>query len=300
MRQRLLKRAKVDGDEFEYMLVRYANERLLYRLSKSQFRDCYVLKGATLFSIWAKTPHRPTRDVDLLGYGEPAIERLEREFRTIAAQEVEPDGIMFKRDSVRAEMIREGQAYEGVRVTMKAALSAAIIAVQVDVGFGDSTEPGLVEEDLPTLLEFPAPRLRAYRPETVVAEKLEAMVKLGIANSRMKDFYDLYAMSQTMTFDRGDLNTAIRSTFERRRTALPKGPPTALTDAFANHAAKQAQWRGFANRRGDDVVGLSLADVVTALRGFILPVVDTRYDAAWIQATWTPGQGWESAEPLEG
>lgn len=282
------------------MLVRYANERLLYRLGKSQFRDRYVLKGATLFAIWAEIPHRPTRDVDLLGYGEFAIERLEREFREIATQEVEPDGIKFKPASVKGEQIREGQAYEGVRVTMKAELAGIAILVQVDVGFGDSTEPGLIEENLPTLLEFPAPRLRAYRPETVVAEKLEAMVKLGIANSRMKDFYDLYVMSQTMTFERGDLSKALRSTFERRRTPLPKEPPTALTDTFANDAAKQAQWRGFASRSGEDVVRLSLAEVISVLREFLLPVMDTLDDAASIQAVWSPGRGWQSAKPQEG
>ncbi len=273
------------------MLVRYANERLLYRLSKSEFRDRYVLKGATLFAIWSYAPHRPTRDIDLLGYGELAIGRLEDEFRRIAAQEVEPDGMAFEPASVRGEMIREGQAYEGVRLTMRAELAGAVISVRVDIGFGDSTEPGLVEGELPPLLDFPAPRLKTYRPETVVAEKFEAMVKLGIANSRMKDFYDLYVMSRAMTFDRSDLSRAVRSTFERRGTALPKEPPAGLTDAFAADAARQAQWRGFANRSGGSAAELEFADIVAALREFLLPMVGAA-DAGLPPQAWISGEGW--------
>ena len=291
VRQRLLNRAKADNEEFEYTLVRYAKERLLFRLSMSQFRDRYVLKGATLFAIWVETPHRPTRDIDLLGYGEIDIGRLEREFRRIATQEVEPDGMTFDTATVKAEMIREGQAYEGVRVTMGAELAGAVISVQVDVGFGDSTEPGLVEAELPTLLGFPAPRLKAYRPETVVAEKFEAMVKLGIANTRMKDFLDLYVMSRTMTFDRGTLANAMQSTFERRRTPFPEGIPTALTEAFTTDPAKQAQWRGFAKRSGGDVADLELADIVAALREFLLPIMRT-LDTSSSYQTWAPGEGW--------
>ena len=291
VRQRLLNRAKAAGEEFDYILVRYANERLLYRLSKSQFRGRYVLKGATLFAVWAATPHRPTRDVDLLGYGEIAIERLEDEFREIATQRVEPDGMTFNPSSVKGEQIREGQAYEGVRLTMTAELAGAVIPIQVDIAFGDSTEPGLIDEELPTLLDFPAPRLKAYRPETVVAEKFEAMVKLGIANSRMKDFYDLYVMSRTMKFERGTLASAIESAFKRRRTSLPEATPTALTEAFTTDAAKQMQWRGFVRRSGGDVAGLELANVVAALRPFLLPMMRT-LDAASSPQTWVPGEGW--------
>lgn len=291
VRQRLLNRAQAAGEEFEYMLVRYANERLLYRLSKSPFRDRYVLKGATLFAIWAATPHRPTRDVDLLGYGELSIERLDREFRKIATQEVEPDGMTFNPASVKGEQIREGQAYEGVRVTMKAELAGTVISVQVDIGFGDSTEPGLIEAELPTLLDFPAPPLKAYRPETVVAEKFEAMVKLGIANSRMKDFYDLYVISRTMTFERGTLANAIQPKFERRRIPSPEGMPTALTETLTTDVAKQTQWRGFANRSGGDVAELELADIVAALREFLVPMMRTP-DAGSAPQTWVPGEGW--------
>jgi predicted nucleotidyltransferase component of viral defense system len=291
VRQRLLNRARADGEEFEYTLVRYANERLLYRLSKSPFRDTYVLKGAMLFAIWAETPHRPTRDVDLLGYDTIDLQRLEREFRDIATHEVELDGIKFKPGTVKAEQIRDGQAYEGVRITMKAELAGAAISVQVDIGFGDSTEPGLIEEELPTLLEFPPPRLRAYRPETVVAEKFEAMVKLGIANSRMKDFYDLYVMSRSMTFDRATLASAIRATFERRQTTLPVGVPTALADDFATDAAKLAQWRAFTNRSGGDASRLSLPDVIAGIREFLLPLVDVEHDAS-SGRSWEPASGW--------
>ncbi len=281
------------------MLVRYANERLLYRLSKSPFRDKYVLKGATLFAIWAETPHRPTRDIDLLGYGDLAIERLEDEFRKIATHDVEADGIKFKPATVKGEQIREGQTYEGARITLTADLAGAVIPIQVDVGFGDSTEPGLIDETLPTILELPAPCLRAYRPETVIAEKFETMVKLGIANSRMKDFYDIYVMSRTMKFDRATLANAIRATFERRQTPLPEETPTALTEAFAADAGKQGQWRGFANRSGGAILDLALADVVGVIAEFLLPILEPLTEAAPAQAVWIPGQGWQATTSHE-
>lgn len=291
VRQRLLSRAKADGVEFEYMLVRYANERLLCRLGCSAYREMYALKGATLFATWAAEVHRPTRDIDLLGFGDPDMRRLEEEFREIAAQPVEADGIVFPPDSLAGERIREGQRYEGVRVSLIAELGSARVTVQVDVGFGDATEPGLRDETLPTLLDLPAPRVRAYRPETVVAEKLQAMVELGIANSRMKDFYDVYLMARTMTFGGRDLSAAVRATFERRATRIPRSLPTALTDEFATDAAKTAQWRAFARRTGASDVP-PLEQVVEELRGFLSPVLE-RADGAMEDAVWRPGRGWE-------
>ena len=203
VRQRLLNRARERSEDFNHLLTRYANERLLFRLAESAHRDEFVLKGATLFELWHDAVYRATRDVDLLGFGEPAVERVQAVFRELCAVDVEPDGLRFLEGSVRAERIRDAQEYGGVRVRLTADLDGARIALQVDIGFGDIVTPGVVEAEFPTLLDFPAPRLRTYPRETVVAEKFEAVVRLGIANTRMKDFYDLWAMATTFAFDWG-------------------------------------------------------------------------------------------------
>ena len=167
VRQRLLNRARDGREDFNFVLTRYANERLLYRLGVSGFRDQFVLKGAVLFEVWSASPHRATRDVDLLGFGEPAEEAVRSVFRTLCAVEVPPDGIRFRVGSVRTDPIRDGQPASGIRVRLAADLHRARINLQVDVGFDDVVTPGVVEADFPTLLDFPAPQLQAYPRETV-------------------------------------------------------------------------------------------------------------------------------------
>jgi hypothetical protein len=193
VRQRLLNLAHQTKQDFGLLLMKYALERLLYRLSVSPHRDIFVLKGALLFDLWTHQPYRPTRDLDLLGCGDSSLERYRKLFSEICTQTVEDDGVSFFADTVTAERIRDDEDYEGVRLVLQARLGAARISLQIDIGFGDVITPSPVEVEYPTLLDFPAPKLRAYPKETVVAEKFEAMVKLGIANSRMKDFYDLFA-----------------------------------------------------------------------------------------------------------
>lgn len=191
VRVRLLKAAKDSGEEFNYALTRYAHERLLARLAASKHAAKFVLKGAMLFRVWSSAMHRPTKDLDLLGSGAPDLERVAKIFAEVCTASVEDDGIVFDTKSVHAARIKEDADYEGVRVTMRGMLGTARLDVQVDVGFGDAITPGPIEVDFPTMLAMPAPRVRAYPKETVVAEKLEAMVHLGMANSRMKDFFDL-------------------------------------------------------------------------------------------------------------
>ena len=197
-------------------------------MAESAHRDQFVLKGATLFELWYEAVYRATRDVDLLGVGEPAVGRMQETFQELCMLDVEPDGLQFLDASVRAEHIRDGQAYGGVRVRLVADLDGVRIAVQVDVGFGDAVTPGVVEAEFPTLLDSPAPHLRVYPRETVVAEKFEAVVRLGIANTRMKDFYDLWAMATMFEFSGGSLAEALAATFQRRGTPLPVEPPAAL------------------------------------------------------------------------
>ena len=193
----------------------------LYRLAESGHRDQFVLKGAVLFELWTATAHRATRDVDLLGVGEPAVAPVRAVFRDLCTMQVPPDGMRFLVGSVRAEPIRERQAESGIRIRLTADLDGARISLQVDVGFGDVVSPDVVEAEFPTLLDFPARRLRAYPRETVVAEKFEAMVRLGIANTRMKNLYDLRVMATSSAFGENSLAAALAATFSSRDTSLP-------------------------------------------------------------------------------
>ncbi|MGH8516480.1 MAG: nucleotidyl transferase AbiEii/AbiGii toxin family protein, partial [Panacagrimonas sp.] len=231
VRARLQNLAVRKGQVFDILLTRYALERFLYRLSKSEFAARFVLKGAMLMTTWFDEPHRPTRDLDLLGYGDPAADPMLAVFRAICATPVDDDGIQFDIAGLRVEQIREELTYGGLRLRTTASLAGARINVVIDIGFGDSVEPGLEEIDLPVLLDLPAPHLLVYPRETVIAEKFQAMVQLGRANSRMKDFYDIWLLAKSYNFEGDRLPRAIAATFARRGTPIPNAIPDALTDA---------------------------------------------------------------------
>ena len=268
VRARLQNLAREKGQSFDLVLTRYALERLLYRLSRSVYADRFVLKGAMLLTTWFADPYRATRDLDLLGFGDSNPEGMVAAFKEILAVAVD-DGIEFDVDALRVDRIREELEYGGLRLRTTASISGARIAVTVDVGFGDALEPGAEVIDYPTLLDLPSPRLRAYARETVIAEKFQAMVALGLANSRMKDFYDIWLLSQSFRFDDDRLARAIAATFERRETAIPREIPDVLTPSFAADQQKQRQWSAFVEN-----VGLqpgSLDDVIAAVARFIMP-----------------------------
>jgi len=230
VREKLRNIARQRNADFGLILVKYGLERILFRLSRSVYHDVFVLKGALLFELWTGQQYRPTRDADFLARGENSPKRFFRVFGELCSVETEPDGLGFDPDTVTAERIAEDADYEGVRVTFMVYLERAKIPIQIDIGFGDAVTPPPVENNYPTLLGSTAPRLLTYPRETVVAEKLEAMVKLGIANSRMKDFYDMEVLSRTFSFDGKSLREAIHNTFERRGTELPlDGTPLAFT-----------------------------------------------------------------------
>jgi predicted nucleotidyltransferase component of viral defense system len=268
VRARLLTLARQKGQAFELLLTRYANERLLHRLSLSPHRDRFVLKGAMLMTTWFDDPHRPTRDVDFLGYGDSAPDAMLVTFREICAIEVN-DGMVFDIDALRVELIREELEYGGLRLRTTGGLAGARITVIIDIGFGDAIEPGIDEVNLPVLLDLPQPRLRVYARETVIAEKFQAMVMLGLANSRMKDFYDVWILSRSYEFDDDRLPRAIAATFERRGTAIPLEAPLALTQVFAFDSGKQLQWAAFVRDLAIDIPALET--VVTDLAGFLMP-----------------------------
>lgn len=291
VRQRLLNRARAEGGDFQALLTRYVLERFLYRLGESFHREQFVVKGAMLFVLWEGDLHRTTRDLDLLGSGPSAIADVERAVREVLAAEVEDDGVAFDPDTVRGDLIREEQEYEGVRVTAEARVGNARVRLKIDVGFGDAVTPEAEEATFPTLLDAPPPVLRAYPKETVVAEKLQAMVALGILNSRMKDFYDVWHLARQDAFDGPTLAEAVRATFARRGTPLPPVAPLALTDEFAADTRKQTQWRAFV-RRGRLSDEAPLAEVVNLLRAFLLPVLDAARRESGLDARWQPGGPW--------
>ena len=264
---RLLTRAKTRGEDFSLVLSRYAVERFLYRLSISPARDHYWLKGALLFDLWFDVPHRPTRDADFLGFGPADAETLARAVRDICGIAAD-DGMAFDPASIKIEEIREQAGYGGLRVRLVGLLGKARCSVQLDVGYGDAVTPGPDEIVYPTLLDDqPAPRLRAYPRATVVAEKLEAMVSLGMANTRMKDYFDVRALAREGTLDARLLGDAIAATFGRRGTALPTGVPLGLSEEFARDPTKLNQWKAFLRKNQLDAPALE--EVIAEVRDFL-------------------------------
>jgi predicted nucleotidyltransferase component of viral defense system len=272
---RLVRHAKDLGVDPNLVLTRYAVERFLYRLSRSAHSEKFVLKGALLLLAWLGEAVRPTRDADLLGFGELSDEALARIFREVCGVEVEPDAVAFDAASVAVSAIREEDAYGGRRVVAQARLGAARLKVQVDVGIGDAVTPAPQWIEYPGLLDLPRPRLLAYPRETVLAEKLHAMVLFGLRNSRMKDYFDVYALLREGRLEAAGLGSAIAATFERRRTALPDRTPAGLSEAFAGDAAKRVQWKAFLEKNW--LQAPSLEEVVAEIRaGMEAPLARAR------------------------
>lgn len=283
---RLLTLAKQRGDDYSLLLNRFAMERLLARVSASKHADRFLLKGALLFALWYDTPHRPTRDADLLGFGPDDEAPLIATFRDIAGMDLR-DGIVFDPESVKAQAIREDNTYGGTRITLVGRIGSARCALQIDVGFGDAVTPGPQTVDYPVLLsDFPAPTLRVYPVYTVIAEKYQAMVMLGQANSRMKDFFDLAVIAQRTELDGATLATAIAATFARRQTALPTERPLALTTTFSEDAAKLRQWQAFLNK--NRIEAASLSDTVALLDDLLWPPTQVAAANSPATATWRP------------
>jgi len=243
----------------------------LYRLSVSAHADRFVLKGAMLLMVWLDEPHRPTRDLDLLGVGDPDPEGLLEIFRDVMSSGGD-DGVAFEPATLRHEPIREDNDYGGLRLKARARVGGAQLAIVVDIGFGDALEPGDEIIEYPAMLGFPPPRLRAYAPETVIAEKFEAMVSLGHANTRLKDYYDIWILSRIFSFDDHRQARAIVATFNRRGTELPKTLPDALTNDFGRDPRKEQQWRSFVENAAIDPG--SLPETVSSLAAFLMPHAD--------------------------
>ncbi len=291
---RLIRHAATRGVDPNLILARYATERLLYRLSRSPHADRFVLKGALLLLVWLGEDSRPTRDADLLGFGDIDADALARTFQEICAILVEPDALVFDPASVRVAAIRNEDPYGGQRVTLVARLGSGRLRVQVDVGIGDAVTPDPVWLDYPSLLDMPRPRLRAYRAETAIAEKVHAMVMLGSKNSRMRDFFDIYALAEHGRFDGDDLARAFRATFDRRTTKVPAEIPIALMPAFAQVEGKRAQWAGFVRRNRRSLPPPDFEAVIDAVSTFIIPALFAAGSGESFAGTWPPGGPWET------
>ena len=290
--QRLLSRAKREGRPFNELLQHYAIERFLYRLGQSGHAEKLLLKGALLLRVWKIPLARPTMDIDVLGRTEGTPEALAAVLRDCMAAEVDDDGMRYDPASLTTGAITLDADYQGWRIRFRAALGNARVTMQVDVGVGDIVYPSPIWIDYPVLLDQPAPRLLAYTPENAIAEKYQAMVELDMANSRIKDFHDVWTLARNLEFDGQRLSEAIRRTFERRKTQLPTALPTAFTAAFFEDRAKQTQWQAFLDKGLMASEKVSLAELMAVVRAFLLSPTDALVSGKRFSARWPQGGPW--------
>ncbi len=273
IKQKLLNIARERSDDYQLVLTKYSLERVLARISKSQFQNSFILKGAMLFEIWREFSHRATRDLDFLSFGSNEIDQIEEIFRDILSIDILEDGLDFDLSSIKGSKIKPDQEYEGVRIQFTGYLEKVRIPLRIDVGFGDVVKPEIQEVEFPTMLDFPKPLIRTYPPETVIAEKFQALVDLGMSNSRLKDFYDLYILTTYFELNNKQIKEALTATFERRKTILPVRSPLGLTNEFSKDKAKQLQWKAFL-KKSDLPENIELEIVVNKLSDFFAKLLD--------------------------
>ena len=298
VRARLLNYSRASKQDFSYILLRFCLERLLYRLTLSNYADRFLLKGALLFELWFDIPHRATRDADLLGYGAANLTELEHIFKEICAIQPEvEDGVIYDTDSLSTTELRQRANYPGVRVTFNAKLDGAVSKLQVDIGFGDAVVPAPSWTMYPALLEgLTAPRIRTYSRYTVIAEKFQTLCFHGIANSRMKDYYDLWFLGHNTELAGELLCQAMQATFQRRETNFPAGIPVGLTEKFSRNEQKQVQWNAFVRRNA--LAELSLFEVTNFLADFLLPVARAAQEDSVFTKTWSAKGYWQAGQPV--
>ena len=289
---RLLNRAKQTGDDYQTLFTSFCFERFLYRLGVSSARTRFLLKGAMLLRLWSDRPYRATRDLDLLRAGDGSFAAIRADVEAICLTKVDPDAVEFEPAALRLEPIRAEDEYAGTRAHLPARCGKALVTLQIDMGLGDSVWPPPQPCAYPALLEFPPPTVLAYPPEAVVAEKLEAIVVLGNRNSRIKDFFDLRHLAQHFEFDRVTLVEAIRRTFARRHTPIPTEDPIGLTSTYWDNASRAPQVRAFARRAALTVESDPGTEILSALRPFLLPILDDLRRAVVTLGTWAPGGPW--------
>lgn len=292
IRARLLNRSRQTGENFLFLLERYAAERFLYRLGESQHRERYVLKGAMLLVHWSEAVHRPTRDLDFTSYGSSLVSDIRSTIQEICQTAVEDDGVYFEINDIVFDTIREHGEYESIRARLKATLDYAQIRMQIDIGFGDAIEPPPHDAHYPTLLNNPRPYIRIYPREAVIAEKLHAMVVLGERNSRNKDFCDLYALTKHFSFEGDQLVRAMRATFDRRCTTFSRILPVALTPSFYADAERSKQWRSYLDRNEIPDIPSDCIKMGECLVSFFKEPWDALARGSGFNGHWTAGGPW--------
>lgn len=302
VRQRLLDQSRASGQDFQRLLVRYGIERLLYRLSRTDARNRFILKGAMLFAAWADAPFRATGDLDLLGYGDDDVDAARATFVGLCDADADSsaDGLMFMADSVRVDRTREDEDYRGLHVRLEARLKNTRIPILIDIGFGDPVHPAPLDLDYPRLIpDLPPAHIRAYPPESVIAEKFDAMVRFDADTTRLKDHYDIWAISETFPFDAGTLTEAVRRTLDGRDRPMPADWPASLMPDFAERPDKLAQWRAFLNRAAPTLDPPPFPELLDRLRLFLDPILrGLSADVTGGQRHWLPGRDWTSNNRL--
>jgi len=292
VRQRLLNQSRENERPFMELLQYYAMEKFLLRMSRSEYAESFILKGALLLRVVGMNKVRPTKDIDLLGLTGEDMESLKTVVRNCCTLQIEDDGLVFHAETIQAIEIREDQAYQGVRITFKGNLGNAVIFMQIDIGFGDVVSPKPLLVEYPVLLEGESPKLLAYTLESAIAEKYQAMVNLDLANSRMKDFYDIGYLSTNYDFTGYKLAEAIEKTFARRKTDLPSEPPTALTDRFYTDPNKVKQWKAYHKKIEDSNCPENLEEVIKSISMFLWPINKLLIDELKNKLVWEPKKGW--------
>ena len=288
---RLLNKAKAENRSFNELLQYYSMERFLYRVSRSPHRDKFVLKGGLMLKLWEASFARPTLDIDLLGKLENREDLITKTIATVCNQAAVPDGMVYDADTMKVERITEDAYFQGLRVRLQGYLGPSRVMLQLDIGYGDPVLPAPEVVIYPTLLDLPAPQLLGYSKESTIAEKLEAMISLGMLNSRMKDYYDLWYLSRHFSFSGEMLAAAIRSTFEHRGTVL-SADPSILSQQFAEESSKVILWRAFRDRTRLEDAPENLADVLEVLRAFLLPILEHIVNGHAFSQLWNSSIGW--------
>jgi len=289
--QRLKNAADASGERFNDLLQHYALERFLCRLAASTHGERFVLKGALMLRVWGVAAIRPTRDIDLLGRTANEPQRIAAVVRDICNAEVDADGLEFDADSVVVARITEEAEYDGVRATFGGRLGNSRIAMQIDVGFGDRVTPEPVEIEYPSVLGTPRAKLLGYTPETTIAEKLHVMLQRGTLNSRMKDFFDIWTLSRSRTFEGVFLSRAVRATCEQRATAVIASPPALEPEALEEHQ-KSVQWAAFRRRLGKNDAPETFVEVGGGVAGFLRPVLEAVAAGRDLDRMWPQGGPW--------
>ena len=292
IRHRLRNLLRERGDDIQFGLQRYARERFLYRLGESRHRGQFVLKGATLFALWGGALYRATRDLDFTGYGSPDPADVLAALREVCGIPSPGDAIVFDPRTLSADAIRDEGEYGGLRVRFEGQLGASRIPMRIDIGFGDAIQPGAEDVMFPTLLDDPAPHIRAYPPEAVIAEKLHAMAVLGERNSRFKDFYDVSVLASRFPFDGSRLAGAVSATFDRRHTRIDANLPAVLAPRFFTDPVKAAQWRTYLERNALPGASQDFALVGERIQAFLGPVWRALADGREFSDTWPASGPW--------